>query len=203
MERKTGILVVTFEPSLEKASLYFSEGRVFSAHLSGRKEPRNAEVVYSLLACTVGTFDFHPSDVGLDDELQCSTTRLIVEGARRMDEAPSPPPLDCVMNTRMPARSADGLAIEERVPLDSLPPSRQDIPEEAASVDRLAPKLEKVLEWTTTRKTEDNIRGWHGPNNRSVTSDSSRRWASAKGAVAILLTASFVLLVLSAAICSV
>lgn len=202
MERKTGILVLTFEPSLEKASLYFSEGRVFRAHLSGRKEPRNAAVVYSLLACTDGTFDFHPSDVAFDDELQCTTTRLIVEGARRMNEAPSPAPLDFVIDKRMPGLGVDGLDMEKRVPLDSQPPSRPGNPDEAASVDRSAPTLETALEGTTSRKTEDDLKGWLGPNHRRVPSDSSRRWASAKRTVAILLMGSFVLLVLSAAISS-
>ena len=200
MERKTGILVVAFEPSLEKAFLYFNEGRVFRAHLSGRKEPRNAGVVYSLLACTGGTFDFHASDVGLDDELQCSTTRLIVEGARRMDEAHSPPPLDFVTNRRMPVNGVNGLDIEKRAPFDSQLPTRKGNPDEAASIDCSAPKLETALEGSTSRKTEYDIRGWLGPNHRSVPSDSSRRWASAEGAVALFLTASFVLLVLSAAI---
>ena len=172
MERKTGILVVAFEPSLEKAFLYFNEGRVFRAHLSGREEPRNAGVVYSLLACTGGTFDFQPLEVGLDDEVQCSTTRLIVEGARRMDEAPSPPPLEFIMNKRMPVHGVNSLDIEERVPLDSHPPSRQGNADEAASVDRSAPNLETALVWRTSRKKEDNIRGWLGPNNRRVTSDS-------------------------------
>jgi hypothetical protein len=119
-----------------------------------------------------------------------------------MDEAPSPPPLDIVMNKRLPAHGLDGLGIEKHVLLGSHLPARQGNPDKAVSVDRSAPKLETVLEWTTIRETEGNIRGWLGPNNRRVTSESSRRWASAKGAVAILLTASFVLLVLSAAICS-
>jgi hypothetical protein len=94
MERTTGILFLIVEPEQEKAELHLSEGRVFRALLHRREEPRNVELVYFLLACTRGSFDFRPSDVVLDDEMQCPTTRLIFEGARRIDEARIAPSLD-------------------------------------------------------------------------------------------------------------
>ena len=86
-ERKTGILVLVLEPDGEKAALYLREGRVVRAHRSGLKGPQNAEVLYGLLGRTRGTFEFRPARVVLDDRIQCSTTQLILEGARRLGEA--------------------------------------------------------------------------------------------------------------------
>jgi len=91
MERKTGVLVLILEPALEKAFLHLSDGRVHRARISGRTEPRNAAAVHQLLDCRSGSFDFLPSDAIEGDEIQCSTTRLLIEGVRRRDEAPSPP----------------------------------------------------------------------------------------------------------------
>jgi len=87
MERKTGILVLTLEPKQEKVRLYLSEGRVLRARVDKKEEPRNAELVYRLLARTRGKFDFRPAGVLQEDEIQSSTTRLILEGARRIDES--------------------------------------------------------------------------------------------------------------------
>jgi DNA-binding response OmpR family regulator len=87
MERKTGILVLILEPEQEKIRLYLSEGRVLRARVDKKEEPRNAELVYRLLARTRGKFDFRPAGVLQEDEIQSSTTRLILEGARRIDES--------------------------------------------------------------------------------------------------------------------
>ncbi len=87
MEGKTGILVVIVEPELKKARLHLGEGRVFRAHLDHQEKPRNAELVCDLLRRSGGKFDFRPSDAVLDDEMRCSTTELLLEAARRTDEA--------------------------------------------------------------------------------------------------------------------
>src|SRR6185503_472626 len=76
-ERRTGVRVLDLEPGRGKAHLHLSEGRVFRAHLDGREEPRNAELVYGLIAGVRGTFDFRPLDEVLDDDVRCYTTLLI------------------------------------------------------------------------------------------------------------------------------
>jgi hypothetical protein len=126
-ERGTGMLVLNLEPDRRKARLHLSEGRVFRAHLDSWQEPRNAELVYGLIAGMRGTFDFRPSDVVLDDDIQCSTTRLIFEGARRMNEA-------------LPA------------PLDVHPASCRGCQDEAAQPDRSAPAPGQTLEGKYARR---------------------------------------------------
>ena len=153
MERKTGILLLILEPELEKATLHLREGRVCRAHLS-RREPRNAAAVYALFACTRGTFDFHPSDEIFGDDIQCSTSRLIFEGARRLEEARFAPPLEAV----------------EYAPIEPDPVSRP-----SRKKARFVPDLKRAPQRTTLgRRT-----------------------------VAVLLMASFVLVLVSAVWCSV
>lgn len=152
MERTTGMLVLNLEPGGGEAHLHLSEGRVFRAHLDRREEPRNAELVYGLIAGMRGTFDFRPSDVVLDDDIQASTTRLLFEGARRMNEALPPP-------------------------LETHPASCRGCQDEAAPSDRSAPAPGKTLEWNF-----------------------ARRLISARGAVAALAVAAFVMAVLTAAV---
>jgi hypothetical protein len=120
LERRTGMIVLNLEPGRGKAYLLLSEGRVLRAHLDNRVEPRNAELVYGLIAGTRGTFDFRPSGVVFNDEIQCSTTRLLLEGARRMNEA-------------LPS------------PIEAHPASSRGCRDGAARVDRLAPALGESL----------------------------------------------------------
>jgi CheY-like chemotaxis protein len=84
MERKTGLLLVERPPTV--ARLHLRRGRVVRAHT---EEPALAGVaaVYDVLGWTAGAFDFLSCDVGGVDEVQTSTTFLLMEGARRADEA--------------------------------------------------------------------------------------------------------------------
>ncbi len=86
MDRKTGMLVVIVEPENEKARLYLRDGRVLRARFDQRDSPRNAELVYELLNRTRGKFDFRPGIIDPGDEIRTSTTMILMEGARRIDE---------------------------------------------------------------------------------------------------------------------
>ena len=84
MERKNGILLL--ESSRGVGRLFLRRGRVIRAAteapaLSG------AAAVYEMVSWTEGEFDFLAGDVGGVDEIQASTTYLLMEGARRIDEA--------------------------------------------------------------------------------------------------------------------
>jgi len=84
MERKNGILLI--ESSRGVGRLFLRRGRVIRAAteapvLSG------AAAVYEMVSWTDGGFDFLAGDVGGVDEIQASTTFLLMEGARRIDEA--------------------------------------------------------------------------------------------------------------------
>jgi CheY-like chemotaxis protein len=83
MERKTGILLV--ERPQGTARLFLRKGRIIRADA---EEPRlsGAPAVYEALTWNAGSFDFLTGDIGGVDEIQASTTYLLIEGARRVDE---------------------------------------------------------------------------------------------------------------------
>ncbi|MDB4968555.1 MAG: response regulator receiver protein [Myxococcales bacterium] len=88
MERKSGIL------RLEKLGvtgrIFCREGRVIAARLDGDRAPPNArkgaESVYHMLTWADGRFDFSAVDVDMEDEVKSTTTHLLMEGARLIDE---------------------------------------------------------------------------------------------------------------------
>jgi CheY-like chemotaxis protein len=84
MERKTGILLV--ERAKGTARLFLRKGRIIRADT---EEPRltGPAAVYEALTWASGSFDFLTGEIGGVDEIQASTTFLLIEGARRFDEA--------------------------------------------------------------------------------------------------------------------
>jgi CheY-like chemotaxis protein len=88
MERKSGIL--RLERSGATGRIFCRDGRVIAARLDGDRAPANArkgaEAVYHLLTWSDGRFDFSAVDVDMDDEVQSTTTHLLMEGARLIDE---------------------------------------------------------------------------------------------------------------------
>ena len=84
MERKNGILMV--EHGREAGRLFLRRGRIIRAAID---EPAlsGAAAVYQMLTWGAGSFDLLAGDVGGVDEIQASTTYLLIEGARRLDEA--------------------------------------------------------------------------------------------------------------------
>lgn len=91
MERKSGILLL--RRGSQSARLYCKDGRVLAARLFGAAAVSNslsgAEVVYWLLRWTDGYFNFTSMPVSVADEIGLRTTVLLLEGARRSDEAPT------------------------------------------------------------------------------------------------------------------
>ena len=103
MEQKSGVLELTHEQE-GMAELYLKRGRVVHATLDytpGSEDDKvsdeeevdelswgleDAECVYYLLKWTEGRFEFKPGDVGMEDRVGQSTTQLLMEGARRLDE---------------------------------------------------------------------------------------------------------------------
>ena len=88
MERKSGIL------RLEKIGvtgrIFCRNGQVVAARLDGDRAPQSArkgaEAVYHMLTWADGRFDFGAVDVDMEDEVKSSTTHLLMEGARLIDE---------------------------------------------------------------------------------------------------------------------
>ncbi len=92
MERKSGILVV--QRGAETGRLVCRAGRVLAAELlspgregDSRPPERGVAVIYQLLAWHSGRFDFTAGEVHADDEIGTQITHLLMEGARRLDEA--------------------------------------------------------------------------------------------------------------------
>ena len=85
MERKSGVLLLV--SGAEKARIFLKHGRVAQARFERKPIPANAEAVYELLSWTGGTFEFSSFEVDMEDEIEMSTTGLLIEGARRIDEA--------------------------------------------------------------------------------------------------------------------
>jgi CheY-like chemotaxis protein len=85
MERKSGILLLRRGNS--SARLYCKDGRVLMARLFGATPMSGADVVYRLLKWTDGHFNFTATTVSVPDEIGLRITHLLLEGARRHDEA--------------------------------------------------------------------------------------------------------------------
>ena len=87
MDRKNGILTVTRESDTEvEAKLYLREGRPIAAEIIGLDEPRNELAIFFILEWSSGQFSFEACTVDREMEIESSTTAILMEGARRIDE---------------------------------------------------------------------------------------------------------------------
>ncbi|HEY5923186.1 MAG TPA: response regulator [Kofleriaceae bacterium] len=89
MERKTGALEVHAADG-RAGSISTRDGKVVDAALGGANQPRGPEAVYVMLTWTAGRFEFVVRAVASEDRIKQSTTQLLLEGARLMDEAAAP-----------------------------------------------------------------------------------------------------------------
>jgi two-component system OmpR family response regulator len=85
MERKSGVLVL--KEGLRTGRVFMKEGRALDAFFDGRPKPRGADAVYEMLTWCAGRFEFSYLEVEMEDAIKTSTTHLLMEGARRIDEA--------------------------------------------------------------------------------------------------------------------
>lgn len=90
MERKTGLLQLRAPNEGPSAQILVREGKVVHARLDDNEEPVDAECVYYLLTWGAGEFEFVACVVEGVDRVNVSTTHLLMEGARLMDEAKEP-----------------------------------------------------------------------------------------------------------------
>ena len=84
MERKSGILII--ETDTATARFFLRKGHIMRAELDGAPPVSGAGAVYGALGWKEGQFEFLIGDVGGVDEIQTSTTFLLIEAARRADE---------------------------------------------------------------------------------------------------------------------
>jgi CheY-like chemotaxis protein len=86
MERKTGLLQLRSGDGVG-AQILVRQGKVVHARFDEREEPVDADCVYLLLTWNAGEFEFVTCVVEGDDRVDVSTTHLLMEGARLMDES--------------------------------------------------------------------------------------------------------------------
>jgi DNA-binding response OmpR family regulator len=89
MERKTGLLQLR-APNGPSGQILVREGKVVHARLDDAEEPVDAECVYYLLTWGSGEFEFISCQVEGVDRVSVSTTHLLMEGARLIDEGGGP-----------------------------------------------------------------------------------------------------------------
>jgi hypothetical protein len=90
LERRSGELVVVADDAgnpNKVGRLWLRQGRVLRARIEGSRR-QNKSAVYDLLGLERGRFSFSQMDLdGLTDELGVPTMQLLMEAARREDEA--------------------------------------------------------------------------------------------------------------------
>ena len=91
LERRSGELVVVVNdadnPNNKVGRLWLRQGRVQRARIEGSRR-LNKAAVYELLGLERGRFSFTQMDLeGLADEVGVPTMQLLMEAARRVDEA--------------------------------------------------------------------------------------------------------------------
>jgi CheY-like chemotaxis protein len=89
MERKTGVLNVTAADG-RSGKLAVRDGKVIDARIDNAEKPSGADAVYLMLTWTEGKFELTARKVEMEDRIGVSTTHLLMEGARLMDEASAP-----------------------------------------------------------------------------------------------------------------
>ena len=92
MERKTGLLKLRAPADGPTAQILVRDGRIVHARLDTQDEPVDAECVYYLLTWDTGEFEFVMCLVEGNDRVNVSTTHLLMEGARLIDEEREPSP---------------------------------------------------------------------------------------------------------------
>lgn len=87
MERKDGVLSLRDSDSAMVGRIFLRRGQVISAKLDEAPDKPGKNCVYDMLAWQAGTFSFSATKVDMEDKINSSTTHLLMEGARRIDEA--------------------------------------------------------------------------------------------------------------------
>jgi len=87
VERKSGVLWIESPETTCKISV--RDGRVVNVWATDILDTSPLEYLYAALCWTDGVFVFKSQEVSDPDEIQMSTTHLLLESARRADESHS------------------------------------------------------------------------------------------------------------------
>jgi DNA-binding response OmpR family regulator len=84
LERMSGL--VTLQGPLGTGRLAIREGHVLRARVDGNQITLGAHAIYEMLQWAKGTFEFEAGEVTGEDQIERSTSFLLMEGARLADE---------------------------------------------------------------------------------------------------------------------
>jgi CheY-like chemotaxis protein len=88
MERKDGVLQIQRAETKAVGRIFLRKGQVVQSSIDNDPDSRDGrESVYHMLTWTKGRFHFTAMEVEMEDLVQTSTTSLLMEGARLIDEA--------------------------------------------------------------------------------------------------------------------
>jgi DNA-binding response OmpR family regulator len=87
MERKTGLLSLSRSEPSERCQVFLRDGRVVAATSDAEGNLVDMAAVYHTLDWPEGSFQFSSVAVEMPDQIQMSTTHLLMESARRIDDA--------------------------------------------------------------------------------------------------------------------
>lgn len=87
LERTTGTLFIIYPEGSQRARVLLHNGRVVGAYIHGGPPLTGAKAVFHVLRWPSGAFEFMAMEVEMADEVGMTTTLLLVEGARLLDEA--------------------------------------------------------------------------------------------------------------------
>lgn len=87
MERKGGVVTLKELESGVVGRIFLRAGQVVSARLDARPDLDGHQAVFAMLTWRAGAFSFNAMEVDMEDTIRTSTTHLLMEGARLIDEA--------------------------------------------------------------------------------------------------------------------
>ncbi len=85
MERRSGVLLIRRPGELGR--LWLRRGSVVRARVDGLAARAGRSAIYHLIGWGEGRFELTAGDTDVADEINTPTTYLLMEAARRMDEA--------------------------------------------------------------------------------------------------------------------
>ncbi len=86
MERKGGVLALFYSPDKRIGRIFLRKGRVVHATIDASPATEARECVYEMLTWQKGKFSFRGMEIDMKDTVETSTTSLLMEGARLIDE---------------------------------------------------------------------------------------------------------------------
>jgi len=87
MERKDGVLLLNHTEDKHVGRIFIRQGQVIQAKIDQQRELEPKDSVYKMLTWQKGKFKFSAMEVDMEDTVKASTTSLLMEGARLIDEA--------------------------------------------------------------------------------------------------------------------